>query len=138
MLFCQFKLRVVKLGVKTVFREQAFVIALLDDLAVPHHKNDVRVADRRQPVRDNETGLARHQFVEGRLNLELRAGVDIGRRFVENQHRRVDQHDSGDAEQLLLPLAEVAVVNDRIQPLRHLMNKGIAMRRRRDLPDFVI
>ena len=45
---------------------------------------------------------------EGLLNLQLGARVDGGRRLVENQHRRQAEHHAGDAQQLLLPLRELA------------------------------
>src|SRR5262245_11608785 len=48
------ELCVVEARVRAVALDELVVRALLDDLAVLHHQNCVRVADGRQPVRDDE------------------------------------------------------------------------------------
>ena len=43
--FPLFKLCVVQVGVKPACREQLLVFALLDNIAVPHDQNQIRIAD---------------------------------------------------------------------------------------------
>ncbi len=40
------KLRVIQLGVKTAFHQQALMIALLNNIAVTHHEDNTRILDR--------------------------------------------------------------------------------------------
>src|SRR5687768_5620010 len=53
------ELRVVEREVRAALCQQFPVVALLDDAAGVHLQNGVRVADRRQPVRDDEAGALR-------------------------------------------------------------------------------
>ena len=62
------KLAVVQLGVEAAFCQKLLMAAALDDVAVLHDEDDVRVFDRGQAVRDHEGRPPLHQFVhEGNL-----------------------------------------------------------------------
>ena len=106
------------------------MVALLDDVAVLHHQNDVRLADGREAMGDNEARAALHQAVEGLLDLDLRARVDGGRRLVEDEHRRQAEHDARNAQQLLLPLGQAAAIlgDRRVIALRQAANEAVRMR----------
>ena len=58
----------------------------------------------------DEAGAALHHPGKGCLDTHLGAGVDGGGGLVQNQHRGQTEHHAGDAEQLLLALADVAAV----------------------------
>ena len=75
-----------------------------------HDEYLVGLADGGVAVRDDETRAALHQLREGALYALLGARSMEGRGFVEDQHRRVREHDAGDAEKLLLALRDVAAV----------------------------
>ena len=102
-----FKLCVVKPAVEAVFREQLFVVALFNDVAVAHNENFIRVPDGGETVCDYKAGASLHHFVEGLLDTDFGERIDGGGRFIEDQDGRKVQHDSGDAEELLLSGGEV-------------------------------
>ena len=89
-------------GVGAVGGQQLVVGALLDDVAGLHHQDQVGVADRRQPVRDDEARPAGAQRGHRPLDQHLGAGVDRAGRLVEDQDRRVGQERPRDGDQLLL------------------------------------
>lgn len=62
------KLRFIELPVDAVLGEQGFVVSLLADDAALHHKDFVRLEDRGQPMRDDDTGSALHQMLQGLLD----------------------------------------------------------------------
>ena len=104
------ELAVVELGVKAVSGQKLVVGALLDDLAVLHHQDDVRLADGGQPVGHDEAGAALHHLGEGFLDAHFGAGVDRAGGLVQNQHGGQAEHHPRDAQKLLLALADVAAV----------------------------
>lgn len=77
--------------------------ALLDDIAVLQHQNQVGVFDGGQPVGDDKAGAVFRQPVHGLLGDELCAGIHRGGGLVQNQHGIALNHGPGDGEQLLLP-----------------------------------
>ncbi len=96
--------------VEAALGQQLLVAALLDDLAVAHHQNQVRIADGAQPVGHHKAGAALHELIEGLLDQHLRAGIDAGGRLVQNQHGRQGQHHTGDAQELLLSAADAVLI----------------------------
>ena len=99
------KLAVVEVVVETVLLHKVVVGALLDDLAVFHDQNPVRIADRGETMGYDEACASLHELIEGFLTLQLGTGIDAGGCLVENQHGRQAEHDAGDAEKLFLALA---------------------------------
>ena len=75
----------------------------LDYAALFEDHDAVRVADRREPVRDNKGRAAFHEFVHAVLNDLLGTGIDRGRSLVQDQNRRIGDGRAGDCEQLSLP-----------------------------------
>ena len=78
--------------------------ALLDDVAVLHHEDEVRVFDRREAVGTDEARAVLRQCIHGPLRQKFGAGIDGGRCLIEDEHRRKCMHDTRDTKQLLLPL----------------------------------
>ena len=111
------KLAVVQFLVEPALGHEAFVGPLFDDPAVFHHQDPVCIADGGKPVCHDETGPSFHELGKGVLDLDLGPGIDAGSGFVQDQHGRQGQHHSGDAQELLLALAQAVVVHHRIQSL---------------------
>ena len=76
--------------------------ALLDDPAVLEHDDQVGVADRREPVRDDERGAAGEETTERPLDLALGADVDRRGGLVEDQDARVGEEGTGEGDELAL------------------------------------
>ena len=105
------------------------MVSLLDDLSVFHHKDHIRLPDRGQPVRYDKRGPSFHQLCERCLDLKFCPCIDGRGRFVQDQHGRPAQHDSRDAEQLLLSLGQPAPVlcDPRIIALWQPSDKAVDM-----------
>src|SRR3954466_720400 len=98
----------VERGVEALPPEQLVVGALLDDPAVLEHDDQVGVADRREPVGDDEGGSVGEEDAERVLDLAFGADVDRGRRLVEDQDSWVCEQGPGQGDQLALPEREPA------------------------------
>ena len=70
-----FELAVVELGVEAACSQQLVVIALLHDVAVLHHKDDVCLSDGGKAVGYDEAGAALHHAGKGFLDAHLGAGI---------------------------------------------------------------
>ena len=90
--------------------QQFLMAAAFDDLARLHHQDDVRVADRRKPVSDDETRSITPQLAHGVLDQKLGTGVHGAGGLVENEQLRTGKERAGDGDQLLLACADVAAV----------------------------
>ena len=90
--------------------------AALDDAAVFHQQNQIRAADRRQPVRDHERRAAREQLRHRSLDQLLALRVEIARGLVENQDLRRGQDRARDREPLLLAARQLdaALADERV------------------------
>ena len=82
--------------------EQLVVRPLLDDLAVLEDDDQIGIADRRQPVGDDERGAAVQEPPQRTLDLALGADVDRARRLVEDQDARIGEERAGERDQLAL------------------------------------
>lgn len=71
--------------------EQLLMRAMFDDVAVFHVQDQVGIADRGEPVRDDEARMVRHQCVHRLRDCLLGARVDRVRRLIEDEHRRVGE-----------------------------------------------
>ena len=96
--------------------------AFLDDVALVHDDQPVHRRDGRQPVRDGDHGLAFHQPVEVLLDRRLDLRIERRRRLVEDQDRRVLQHDAGDGDALPLAAGQLhaALADMGVEPLAAL------------------
>ena len=77
-----------------------------DDPSVFEHHDGVAVADRGQPVGNNEYGPASHEVIHTLLYDLFGPGIDGGCCLVEDQHRRICDRRTRDREQLSLALGE--------------------------------
>ena len=76
--------------------------ALLDDLAVLQHDDQVGVADRGEAVCDHERGAAGEERAQRALDLPLGADVDRRGRLVEDQDPRVGEQRARERDELAL------------------------------------
>jgi hypothetical protein len=74
------------LVVHPLVRQQLRMIPRLQHPPRPQHKNDIRILDRRQPMRHGDNRQpTRCRTLNGLLHQLLRLGVEIRRRLVEEQ-----------------------------------------------------
>ena len=99
----------------------------LDDAAVFHQQNQIRAADGREPVRDDERRAAGEQFGHRRLNQLLALGVEIARRFVEDQDLRRGEDRARDGEPLLLAAGQLhaAFADEGVIALGQLLDEFV-------------
>src|SRR5215217_5662296 len=90
--------------------QQLGMAAPLDDPARLHHQNDVCVANRRKPVRDDETRPVAAQLTHRLLDQQLCPGVHGAGGLVENQQLRAGQKCARNGDELLFTRADVAAV----------------------------
>ena len=109
--------------------------ALLDDAAAVEHDQPVHARDGREPVRDGDHGLARHQRAEARLDRGLDLAVERGGRLVEHQDRRVLEDHARDRDALALAagelhaaLADLGVVAAPAVPVLQVEDELVRMR----------
>src|SRR5439155_1316885 len=116
---------------------------LLDDLSMLEDDDQVRVADGRETVRDDERGASGEQQAKGLLDLPFRADVDRRGRLVEDEDPRVREQRArkrdelalaeGQASAALLQLRLVAALEpedelvraDRSSPTNDVLGRGI-------------
>ena len=63
--------------------------APLNNASAFEHQNLIGPQNRGEPMRDNETRAMRHQVFQCLLNQPFRRRIYAGRRFIENQNRRI-------------------------------------------------
>ena len=83
---------------------------LLDDVSVIQDKDQIRIADGRQPVRDHKACPALHQTIHSALNQLLCTSIDGGGRLVQNQYTAVCKHRPRNGEKLFLSLGHICRV----------------------------
>jgi len=71
------------------FADQILMRAVLDDMAGLHYDDAIHLPECRQPVRDRDYGLVRHDALKRRLDGVLAFAVERRGRFVEDQNRRI-------------------------------------------------
>jgi hypothetical protein len=110
---------VVQPGVETVRRQQFVVRATLADLPAVDHHDLVRLADGRQPVRDDQGCPAGQRGLERALHRGLGLQVEVRGRLVEHNHRRRFEQQSGQRDPLLLAARQPvpAIAGDGVKPV---------------------
>ncbi|CDD40416.1 putative uncharacterized protein [Clostridium sp. CAG:299] len=105
------------------------MISLLDDFSLLHYQNLVCLSYGRKAVGHNKTGAPLHHPVKGLLNHQLGSRINGRGSLIQNQHRRLAEHHSGNAQKLLLSLGKTASVlrNHRVVSLRHSGNEAVGM-----------
>ena len=102
--FAVCELALIQVRVEALLCHQRIVRSLFQHISLIHHQDPVCTFDRGKTVSNDKTGLTCHQLFKCLLDPLLRPQVDAAGGFVQNQERRVCQHDAGNAEQLLLSL----------------------------------
>jgi len=74
----------------------------LDDVALVHDTQDVAVADRAQPMSDDDRGPAFHGSIESLLHDLLAGQVKSRSRLVKDQNAWVLDQSTSDGDSLLL------------------------------------
>ena len=107
--------------------QQLLVAPALDDAPAGNDGNRVGVADRRQPVRDDDRRAALAERVERGLHGALRGGVERRGRLVKEEHARVFQHGARDRDPLLLAAAQLhaALAHGGVVPLRQRRDERV-------------
>ena len=77
------KLTIVKLSVKSILLQQSFVIALLDNIPILNHQNQISVANSTQTMCNNKTSFSLHQLLHGFLDKDFGARINRACRFVQ-------------------------------------------------------
>ncbi len=105
------------------------MITLLDNIAVLHHQNHIRLLYGGQTMGHNKAGSALHHSGKGALNLHFCAGIDGRGCLVQYQHGRQTQHDSCNTQKLLLTLRKTSAIlgNHCIIALRQTFDKAVCM-----------
>ena len=82
---------------------------------VQHH-DAVCLANRREPVSDDERRAVLQQLTQRALDDHLGLRVDVGRRFVQHEDARLRHDGAGEADELSLAQREVlaALLQDRV------------------------
>lgn len=75
--------------------------SLLHNATLFHDQNQVRVAHRAQPVRDNDLGAAGGMQILG--NGLLRHGIEMTGRFIQQQNGRIAGQRPRQCQPLALP-----------------------------------
>ena len=104
--------------------------SLLDDIAVLHHEDAVRIPNRGEAVRYDKAGPAPHQVIHRLLDPHLGPGVDRTGRLVEDQDFGIGQDGSRNGQQLLLSLGDIArfLVEFHVVAVRQRLDEVVHMR----------
>ena len=134
------ELRVVEVVIESAFLDELLVRAFFDDVALVHNEDYVCVLDGGEAVRNDKRCLVLHKFFKRLLDFEFGAGVDGTRGLVEYEHRRMREHDSCDAQKLLLSLRYVAavVVENRVIAVFKVGDEVVNVRRLCRFDDFFV
>jgi len=99
---------------------------LLDDATLVHNYDAVRIADGRQPVRDDEAGPALPEPRHRVLDQDLGSGVNAARSLVEDQHGRIGEEGARDREQLFLAGGDIGGIigQDGLVPVGSVRTNG--------------
>ena len=132
---CLIKLAVIKICVKAFCCKQLFVTALLDNIAILHNQDQVRILDGGKPVGNDKACSALHQVIHGLLDLDLCSGINRGGCLIQDQDLIVCQDCSCNGKKLFLTLGNVAglLVQDHLVAARLLHDKVVDVSRRSPL-----
>ena len=112
----------------------------LHHASVVDDEDQVRVADRREAVRDHQGGASFERLVECALHGDLGLGVEVSGGLVEDDDGRCLEQQSGDREPLPLSAGQpvAAVADHGVQPVGQLRNQRLDLRRCECGPDLLL
>ena len=100
--------------------DQRLMCPVFDDMAVVHDNDSIDAMDRGKSMRNDDRRPPFREIVQRFPNLDLGLRVDIGRRLIEHDDRRVFQNHTGDRYTLPLsdgeldaPLSDPGIVSVR-------------------------
>ena len=114
-----FVLELVETVVDAALGEKFLVGALFAEAAFMEDKDAVGVLDSAETVRDDESGAAAEEAVEGIADLQFGFGVHAGGGFVEDEEARIVREGAGEIDQLALADGQrgAALVDGGADPL---------------------
>ena len=71
-----YKLRIIEIKIKAFFRKKFVMCSLLDDIAVVHNKNNIRLFDCGKSVGNDKRCSALHQGDKRLLNTDFRSCIN--------------------------------------------------------------
>src|SRR5205823_3629602 len=101
------KLAVIQVGIEATLGKQLLVGPLLYDATVIHDQDQIRVANRGEPVSNHKAGSTMHQLAHRLLDLYLGSSIDAAGCFIQDKDLWIGQERAGNRQQLLLPLRDV-------------------------------
>src|SRR5579862_5461323 len=110
--------------------EQRVESSGFDNPALVEHENSIRLTDRRQAMRDDESRATLCRLLQGSLELPLRLRIERRGRFIEDHDRGVFQKRAGNGQTLTLSARErtAAFAHHRRQPLALLGYEFVRLR----------
>ena len=92
------KLAFIQIGIETLFFQKFTMGSLFHNVSIPHHKNQVRFLNRREPMSNNKACSAFHHGIKCLLNLNLCPGVDRRGCFIQEEHGGQAEHHPGNTK----------------------------------------
>ena len=103
------KLAVVQILIESALCHKFIVRSLFDDTSVFHDKNFICISNRRKTMCHNKACTSLHKTVKSFLNHQFSSGIDTGSGFIQYQHWRQTEHDTGNTEKLFFTLAQTVL-----------------------------
>ena len=72
--FCE--LAIIEISIEAILAHEFLVVALLDNISIFHHENQIRISDSGQAMGNDKGSSALHEFVHGFLNQLFCSGID--------------------------------------------------------------
>src|SRR5215210_1013707 len=118
--------RPVQPGVGPARGQQLVVAATLDDAPAVQDDDLAGLADRRQPVGDDDRRATGEQAAQPLLDPALRVEVDIRRRLVEDEDPRVGDERAREGDELALARRELhaALADLRVGAVGQALDEG--------------
>lgn len=117
-------------AVSTFLPHKAIVGAALRDATSVNHKDLVRIADGRKPMRNRHNGLVCRKLCYGMLYERLVLGINACRGLVQDDDRCILQKGTRNGDPLLLASRQcrASFADARVKPLRQLHDEVVAAR----------
>src|SRR5262249_13336409 len=126
------ELGAIELGEVALATHESIECALLYDSSAAHHHDEIRLADCREPVSNDQGGAACSQLAKTFHNESLGFGIDRRSGLIQNEYRSIEEDGAGYRKSLLLPLRQCCslLTDDCIVALRkahdRIMDSGQA------------